>query len=80
MPITNYVYLYRYFNEDGSVSVGPIKRNETDEPYKLRIIADEGYELYFDGFNQYATVMDVFSMEGWTQELIPIEENEFIEE
>ena len=79
MPITNYVYLYRYFNEDGSISVGPIKRNETDEPYKYRIIADEGYELYFDGFNQHATVMDVFSLEGWTQFEIQEEENDDLE-
>lgn len=79
MPITNYVYLYRYFNEDGSISVGPIKRNETDEPYKLRILADEGYELYFDGYNQHATVMDVFSLEGWTQFEIQEEENDDLE-
>lgn len=74
MPITNYKYLYRYVNEDGFISVGPIKRNEADEPYKIRLIADEGYELYFDGFNQHTTVIDVFSMEGWTQYLIPEEE------
>lgn len=77
MPITNYKYLYRYENEDGSISIGPTKRNEADEPYKIRLIADEGYELYFDGYNQHATVMDVFSMEGWTQYEI-IEEEEQI--
>lgn len=76
MPITNYKYLYRYVNEDGFISVGPIKRKEADEPYKIRLIADEGYELYFDGFNQHTTVIDVFSMEGWTQYPIPEEEEE----
>lgn len=70
MPITNYKYLYRYENEDDSISIGPTKRNEADEPYKIRLIADEGYELYFDGYNQHTTVIDVFSMEGWTQEII----------
>lgn len=73
MEITNIKPLYRYENADGSISITPNQRNEGDPIYKYRLIADEGYELYFEGENQQTSVLDVFSVEGWTQELIPEE-------
>ena len=42
------VNLYRYDNEDGSVTVTPIQRNPTDPVYKMRLIADEG-KILTDG-------------------------------
>ena len=74
MEITNIKPLYRYENADGSISITPIQRNESDEIHGYRLIADTGYELYFNGENQHATVIDVKSVDGWTQELIPIEQ------
>lgn len=70
MEITNIKPLYRYENADGSISITPIKRNEGDEIYSYRLIADEGYELYYNGENQHATVIDVKVIDGWTQKLI----------
>lgn len=78
MEITNIKPLYRYENADGSISITPIKRNEGDEIYSYRLIADEGYELYYNGENQHATVIDVKAVDGWTQK--PIEDIEPIEE
>jgi hypothetical protein len=78
MEITNIRLLYRYENADGSISITPIKRNEGDEIYSYRLIADEGYELYYNGENQHATVIDVEAVDGWTQE--PIEDIEPIGE
>jgi len=39
------INLYRYEEEDGSITITPKKRNETDTPYKKRLIVDEGYIL-----------------------------------
>ena len=36
------INLYRYENSDGSVSVTPTKRDESDEVWSYRVIADEG--------------------------------------
>lgn len=78
MEITNIKSLYRYENADGSISITPIQRNEGDEIHAYRLIADEGYELYFNGENQHATVVDVKSVDGWSQK--PIEDIEPIGE
>lgn len=42
--------LYRYENTDGSISISPIQREETDTPYMYRVIADEG-KVLTDGTN-----------------------------
>lgn len=72
MEITNIKPLYRYENADGSISITPIQRNEGDIVHAYRLIADEGYELYYNSENQHATVIDVQIVYGWTQE--PIED------
>lgn len=77
MKITNIKFLYRYENADGSISITPIQRNEGDTVHAYRLIADDGYELYYNGENQHTTVLDVKSVDGWTQE--PIENIEPIE-
>lgn len=74
MEITNIKPLYRYENADSSISITPNKRNEGDPVHAYRPIADEGYELYYNGENAHTTVIDVKSADGWTQELIPEED------
>lgn len=76
MKINNIVEIYRYVNNDGSIEHTPNKRYENDTVYKYRLIADEGYELYYNGENQHCSVLDVFSTEGWTQEPISEEPTE----
>lgn len=78
MEITNIKPLYRYKNANDSISVTPIRRNENDEIYGYRLIADEGNELYHSGENQHMTVLDVKKVDNWTQE--PIEDVEPIED
>lgn len=68
MKITNIKPLYRYKNDNGSISITPTKRNEGDEIYSNRLIADEGYELYHNGENQHCRVLDVKDTSDWTQE------------
>lgn len=70
MKITNIKPLYRYKNRDGSVVITPIQKNEGDTIHAYRPIADEGYELYYNGENQHCSVLDVFDISGWTQETI----------
>jgi hypothetical protein len=72
MEITNIKPLYRYENADGSISITPIKRNESDTIHAYRLIADEGNELYYNGENQHTSVIDVKAVDGWTQK--PIED------
>lgn len=72
MEITNIKPLYRYENADASISITPNKRNEGDEIHGYRLIADEGNELYYNGENQHTIVLDVKSVDGWTQEPIEI--------
>lgn len=74
MTITNIKPLYRYENPNGSISITPIQRNEGDAIHAYRLIADEGYELYHNGENTQLTVIDVETVEGWTQEIIEITE------
>lgn len=79
MEITNIKLLYRYENTDDSITITPIQKNEGDLIHQYRIIADEGYELYYNGENKGITVLDVFSVENWTQELIPENKNKEVE-
>ncbi len=51
------IELYRYVEQDGSITVTPIKRSDTDTVHKIRLIADEGKALT-DGEN-ITTVIDV---------------------
>lgn len=60
--------LYRYEEDDGSIVITPEKRNENDEIAEYRLIARDGFELYYNGENRHATVLDVESLDGWTQE------------
>jgi len=52
---TQTVNLYRYKNEDGSISITPNKISPLDPVYKYRLIADEG-EVLTDGDNEYYCV------------------------
>lgn len=79
MKITNIKPLYRYENADDSITITPIQKNEGDLIHQYRLIADEGYELYLNGKSRGITVLDVFSVEGWTQELIPENESKEVE-
>ncbi len=55
------INLYKYGGEDGSTIITPIQRTNKDEPYKYRLIADEGKVLY-DG-EKYTSCIDVKSMD-----------------
>lgn len=74
MEVTNIKPLYRYENADGSISITPIQRSESDTIHAYRLIADEEYELYYNGENKHCSVLDVKDTSGWTQE--PISEPE----
>ena len=78
MQITNITPLYRYVNDDGSVDITPNKRNDSDEIHSYSIVADEGYELYYNGENQHTSALYVEDLSGWTQEVAeePIEPSE----
>ena len=58
------VYLYKYEESDG-VIVTPHKRNETDEAYGYRLIADDGYILT-DGETETPCV-DTHAPEQWDE-------------
>ena len=51
MQINDIRPLYRYENEDNSVTITPIPRNERDPIHSYRLVADEGCELYYNGEN-----------------------------
>lgn len=36
------INLYKYVEDDGSTTITPIKRNESDIPYKERLVVDDG--------------------------------------
>lgn len=76
MEITNIKPLYRYEDADGSITITPNKRNEGDEIHSYSIVADEGYELYYNGENQHTSALYVDNTDGWTQEPIEIEPSE----
>lgn len=69
----NIKYLYRYENPDGSITITLNPRQETDLVHSYRLIADEGYELYYLEENQHTSVLDVNTFIGWTQEEIVVE-------
>lgn len=46
------IKLYRYVNADGSVSITPPKKDETDVEYQYRLIADED-KVLTDGTTVY---------------------------
>lgn len=64
----NITPLYRYEEADGSVTITPNKRNEADEIHSYSLVADEGYELYYNGENQHTSALYVDDFSGWTQE------------
>ena len=76
MEITNITPLYRYVDENGSIIHTPDKRNEGDEIYKYSLVADEGYELYYNGENQHTSALYVKDIEGWSQEVIELNAEE----
>ena len=76
MQINNIRPLYRYENADNSITITPIPRNEEDTIYQYRLVADEGYELYYNEESQHVSVLDVYDTNNWTQELIPESESE----
>lgn len=67
------IELYRYVEEDNSITVTPNKRNDNDLIHKYRLIADKNKTL-FDGEN-YAPVVDVVSddVSNWIETDVPIE-------
>lgn len=57
--------LYKYENSDGSISISPVQREETDTPYMFRVIADEG-KVLTDGTNTTACI-DTHTPEIYTE-------------
>lgn len=45
------VNLYRYENEDGSITVTPVQREASDPVYKMRLIAEDG-KILTDGASE----------------------------
>ena len=65
--IPKWILLYTYpEGENGSVTTSE-KRNENDIPSGYCLIANDGFELYYNGVNRRASVLHVDSLEGWTQ-------------
>ena len=75
------VNLYRYETEKGIV-ITPNKREETDEPYMFRVIADEG-KLLTDGTNTMPCIdthtPDIYSEVDDPEYEEPEEKDEVIE-
>lgn len=61
------VNLYKYEGERGEVIITPNQRNENDIPHMLRLIADEGMELVNEDIR--TCCVDVYSAEGWVEEI-----------
>lgn len=72
----NITPLYRYEEADNSVTITSNKRNEDDKIHSYSLVADEGYELYYNGENQHISALYVADFEGWSQELALEEEEE----
>ena len=72
------VNLYRYEEQDGSVTITPTQRKKTDKPYKLRLVADEGMVLTNGEVQTYVIDIDFSEEENWREEtdnpIEPIEE------
>lgn len=67
------INLYRY-EEEKSIIITPIPRQETDIPYKLRLVADEGYILTDGEIETPCIDIDFIDEEKYTE--IPIENEE----
>ena len=67
------IELYRYVEQDGSITVTPNKRYDNDLIHKYRLIAEEEKTL-FNG-TDYAPVVDVIKsdVDKWTETDIPID-------
>ena len=60
--------LYRYEELDGSVTVTPNKRNDTDVVYKYRLVADEN-AILVNGDNQTQVVdVAINEVDLWVEE------------
>ena len=66
--------LYRYEDEHG-VTITPNKRSESDEPYCVRLIADEG-KILTDGETETPCV-DTHEPEKWYEVDLPPEPDEY---
>ena len=71
------VELYRYENDDGSISISPEKRNEVNIEYKYRLIANEG-QVITDGENIFYCI-DTDDIDQYFEIDAP-EDNEIISE
>ena len=76
MQINDIRPLYRYEEENNSITITPIQCNESDAIHSYRLVADDGYELYYEGENQHITVIDVKDIESWSQEVIELNAEE----
>lgn len=66
------IELYRYVEDDGSITVTPNKRNDNDLIHKYRLIADEGKALT-DGENVTSVVdVSIDDVGKWSETDIPI--------
>lgn len=71
------VNLYKYEDEKGTV-ITPVQRDPSDEPYAVRLIADEGYILT-DGETETPCV-DTHEPEKWWEVEAPPEDEPIPEE
>ena len=72
------VNLYRY-EENGKVTITPNKRNETDAPSRMRLVADEGtiltngtieatvIDVSFDDIDKWQEINDLSELEQKSQ-------------
>ena len=70
------VNLYRY-EENGTVIITPNKRNETDEPSRYRLVADEGAMLTNGAIETEVIDIMLEHVEKW-QEVITATEADYI--
>ena len=61
------INLYRYEEEDGSVTITPKQREETDIPYKERLVADEGYILTNGEIETVCVDIDFSDENNWEE-------------
>lgn len=61
------VNLYRYENEDGSITVTPVQREASDPVYKMRLIAEDG-KILTDGASETpCTDCTLDEVDRWTE-------------
>lgn len=69
------INLYKYIDED-AITISPIQRHEDDEPYCVRLVADDGKELVNQAGERFCCI-DTHNPEEFTEEdAIPEEEPE----